>query len=172
MAEAENHESLTIFYRGTVNAFQQVSNDRAKALMLLLADCSHSKSATTPTAVSINDDQRPIIDARGPEKHDQAPRVPFRSSTASLQAADEQRNEGQPGRPKRVQINSCKTELQPPIYAPLAVKRSQAELPFARKASLARFLERRKDRVAAALIKSQYLLQESVPRDEQEYINI
>ncbi|KAI5081663.1 hypothetical protein GOP47_0002174 [Adiantum capillus-veneris] len=169
MGAETDQPALTIFYKGTVNTFQQVPHDKAKAIMLLLAPASSRSTgadaaATAPVTCNVDEDRsRAIINVRAAR-----PRLTTVSSTTAQAvfgiagAYEEQHKAGQAqllavpsDRAVTTSCSGSKPQIgrAQPVFCtrPAPVKRSQAELPFARKASLARFLEKRKDRVEAML---------------------
>lgn len=112
---------LTIFYADMVNVYEDVPYDKAQAIMLLASRESHSNYLNP--LVSYGASAHPGVCSFGAMSQ---PRLRTSSPAPSACA----------GRP-------------PPGDIPIAIRRTPTrtiELPQARKASLARFLERRRDR--------------------------
>ncbi|KAJ7530695.1 hypothetical protein O6H91_14G015200 [Diphasiastrum complanatum] len=112
---------LTIFYSGLVNVYDDVPVDKAQAIMLLAGTGS-----SQPSLMNIPDtvDSSSVPLGTGPT-------VPVNSSICD-QSQD-----------------LVPPTLPPPAVIQQAVRRSHTELPQARKASLQRFLEKRKERAIA-----------------------
>ncbi|KAI5073371.1 hypothetical protein GOP47_0011384 [Adiantum capillus-veneris] len=109
---------LTMFYSGTVCVYEDISATKAQAILLLASGISEGDSYR---ASYTNNSARIMIKSRPP-----TPSVLSVRNAETAAAAPAPATSSRPAK---------------------ACRRSQAELPFARKASLTRFLEKRKERI-------------------------
>ncbi|PWZ29154.1 Protein TIFY 6a [Zea mays] len=132
---------LTIFYNGSVNVFDNVPVDKAKELMML------ASRASVPGATPSSEPDSPPVPAPAPAKVNVAEVFPGARQIAV-----------QKPEPCVPHLSSAATASPVRIVVPQAVAPSRSTshcateacaVPQARKASLARFLEKRKERVAS-----------------------
>ncbi|KAH7432670.1 hypothetical protein KP509_07G033300 [Ceratopteris richardii] len=131
---------LTIFYEGTVHVYDDVSADKAHALMVIAASCSnHWRQTSEENSTLIAED---ILNFNS------SLRETF-TDRRCASPTDTSKFSGQPVCRSSVAHSSSHFHVQQSDRRSpqLLSKRTQAELPFARKASLARFLQKRKERV-------------------------
>ncbi|XP_050132605.1 protein TIFY 6A-like isoform X3 [Malus sylvestris] len=153
---------LTIFYAGTVNVYDDISPEKAQALMLLAGNsCSNSSSAAQPKAqapsaklaaedgVPVNQRTNippPALSSplSSVSSHTGSQSVSGSTSTDELMSA---RTTGRPTSP----VNKMEApETANAVRSVAATSMIPSAVPQARKASLARFLEKRKERVMSA----------------------
>ncbi|MCO5585653.1 hypothetical protein L7F22_039588 [Adiantum nelumboides] len=113
-----NRGQLTMFYAGSVRVYEDVPVHKAQAILLLASGISRGDSYHASYAMNNN------VRINGIQSRPPTPPLIKQSSTAE---------------------STDVSTLTRPAAKPF--RRSQAELPFARKASLTRFLEKRKERV-------------------------
>ncbi|KAK9115797.1 hypothetical protein Sjap_014744 [Stephania japonica] len=114
---------LTIFYAGTVNVYEDVSPEKAHAIMFLAGDCSPTNANTVHGAEA----------AAQPSKQQLQGGVNKPISASSKVPA--------------MQTDSQAVPSSAAVAAGTAVALIPSAVPQARRASLARFLEKRKERV-------------------------
>ncbi|MCO5590805.1 hypothetical protein L7F22_044780 [Adiantum nelumboides] len=113
-----NRGQLTMFYAGSVRVYEDVPAQKAQAILLLASGISRGDSYHAGYAINN------VRAMNGIQSRPPTPPLIIQSSTAE---------------------STDVSNLTRPAAKPF--RRSQAELPFARKASLTRFLEKRKERV-------------------------
>ncbi|GLJ18323.1 hypothetical protein SUGI_0324280 [Cryptomeria japonica] len=153
---------LTIFYAGTVNVYDDIPADKAQGLMLLAASArptkmtnqpprsplmsmamatgGHTPSISSPFPPSLPNRVSPVT-PQAPLQKPQSSSQPNPSAAVSLSTGDSQANQNVVTSISQQEASmSSATVITPAPVAPRAV-------PQARKASLARFLEKRKERI-------------------------
>ncbi|CAN6174266.1 unnamed protein product [Urochloa humidicola] len=162
---------LTIFYAGSVNVFDNVSAEKAQELMFLASRGSHPTSAPVPRKpeAPIFTPAKVTVPEASPAKQMLFQKPPHVSSPPSaiskpipsvLQAATLPRSASSCNLDSPVPKSSAPLAIPPlsqaPATQPAALATTTAAaimpraVPQARKASLARFLEKRKERVTTA----------------------
>ncbi|KAH7366123.1 hypothetical protein KP509_18G064200 [Ceratopteris richardii] len=142
---------LTLFYAGTVNIYDDVPADKAKAIMLLAG-------TGNPLLVShSNEDERQAL---GVKENSPSATSMYMNKSSTVMKDPEKTNGEQVNTGKKSRLNSTATTdvesitptamsskrllLTTETRSQHAAKEPQIGLPHARKASLARFMERRK----------------------------
>ncbi|KAH7307380.1 hypothetical protein KP509_22G056300 [Ceratopteris richardii] len=133
---------LTIFYDGAVNVYEDVPPDKAHAIMLLLGSIGDRQGRGADASTSTNSVAVGTV-ASNPATC--VSRLPPVGTATVFKQPFSRPSTPPPSSPFQVPQLDRKPQQ-------LVGKRTQAELPFARKASLARFLEKRKDRVQAKAV--------------------
>ncbi|CAF1933475.1 protein TIFY 6B-like [Brassica napus] len=141
---------LTVFYAGSVCVYDDISPDKAKAIMLLAGNGSSMPQAFTPPQTH----QQVVHHARASVDSSAVP--PSFMPTASYLSHE--------GGSSTYGLGAVKatTGFTSTYHNNQTVKPQTVALPQARKASLARFLEKRKERVTSA---SPYCLDKKSPTD-------
>ncbi|XP_068326165.1 protein TIFY 6A-like isoform X1 [Pyrus communis] len=140
---------LTIFYAGTVNVYDDISPEKAQALMLLARNsCSNSSSAAQPKAQAPSaklavEDGVPV---------NQPTNIPPPALSSPLSVSSHTGAQSVSGSTSTDELMSARTTGRPtsPVNKMEAPSIIPSGVPQARKASLARFLEKRKERVMSA----------------------
>lgn len=128
-----NKAQLTIFYSGTVNVYDDFAADKAQAIMLLIG--SGCRNSSTIKNTSMADDHNPKLSQSYSKVSVTAENSGLNIMNSKLPSV--------PPSPNIINITDAKQE--PPTKPSI----SDIELPYARKASIARFLGKRRDRVQA-----------------------
>ncbi|XP_009351537.1 protein TIFY 6A isoform X2 [Pyrus x bretschneideri] len=140
---------LTIFYAGTVNVYDDISPEKAQALMLLAGNsCSNSSSAAQPKA------QAPSakLAVEDGVAVNQPANIPPSALSSPLSVSSHTGAQSVSGSTSTDELMSARTTGRPtsPVNKMEAPSIVPSDVPQARKASLARFLEKRKERVMSA----------------------
>jgi hypothetical protein len=128
---------LTIFYAGVVNVYDDISLEKAQAIMMLAGNANSRSSTHTDAPTSVGSSRPFSAPMSGPQPSPASPAPPTTQTTTT--AGVTVPSAAVPP-PELLPVLIASTLRQP------TVRNVQIELPQARKASLARFLEKRKDR--------------------------
>ncbi|XP_020082227.1 protein TIFY 6a [Ananas comosus] len=163
---------LTIFYAGVVNVFDNVPLDKAQELMLFASKASNTTAVSAspksdpviPAAVKLVDSEG--LNTKQPPTQKRSHVAPLNSSLSSPVSVASQggslsksasSSNDDSIRPKSAgplppsKQNETSTTLPPALGATTAATIMTRAVPQARKASLARFLEKRKERMTNAV---------------------
>eukprot|EP00249_Psilotum_nudum_P024999 c29344_g2_i2 orf=99-1214(+) len=124
---------LTIFYAGNVNVYEDMPAETAHAIMLLAGSANSSSShssASNELSVSSNSGN--------------ASSEPTHAVTTAFNATMETATETAVSNPMYSAAPTLNLRSSTSLSAPVLPTTSHADVPFARKASLARFLEKRR----------------------------
>lgn len=128
---------LTIFYAGVVNVYDDISLEKAQAIMMMAGNANSRSSTHTDAPTSVGSSRPFSAPMSGPQPSPASPAPPTTQTTTT--AGVTVPSAAVPP-PELLPVLIASTLRQP------TVRNVQIELPQARKASLARFLEKRKDR--------------------------
>nr|AIY25010.1 JAZ9 [Hevea brasiliensis] len=159
---------LTIFYAGTVNVYNDISPEKAQAIMFLAGkDSSISSNMTQPNMTQPNNhiqepSSKPIATDVSPVNHN-VTTPPGSRLSSPLSVSSQTCSQSGSGSASTEEIMATKTtgvattpvsKLDTPkltsAMGSVAATTMMPSVPQARKASLARFLEKRKERVMSA----------------------
>ncbi|XP_062087846.1 jasmonate ZIM domain-containing protein 1-like isoform X2 [Humulus lupulus] len=137
---------MTIFYAGQVLTFNDLPSDKADEVMALARKGSSSSSnLNNSTSVSVTTVKEKIDSANIVININESPADPDENSNLVIQSKSsvEPKSNGQ------LTVNKKFPTLEPIQERPAEAAANGSDLPIARRNSLHRFLEKRKDRVAA-----------------------
>ncbi|KAH8964714.1 hypothetical protein BDL97_04G081500 [Sphagnum fallax] len=137
MGMQQRTAQLTIFYAGVVNVYDDISLEKAQAIMMLASNANSRSSTHTDAPTSVGSSRPFSAPMSGPQPSPASPAPPTTQTTTT--AGVTVPSAALPP-PELLPVLIASTLRQP------TVRNVQIELPQARKASLARFLEKRKDR--------------------------
>ncbi|XP_020531766.1 protein TIFY 6B isoform X3 [Amborella trichopoda] len=144
---ASSAAQLTIFYAGSVNVYDDIPLEKAQAIMFLAANGANQSVKTPNSRTQVP--SLPIATVEGIPSNSAMPTCSGLSSpmsaTSQLQAAAHSSSDLVAV--KTISSLAPSNHQEPPKQTPAALN-ARAAVPQARKASLARFLEKRKERVS------------------------
>ncbi|KAF8098649.1 hypothetical protein N665_0261s0018 [Sinapis alba] len=143
VASSGSSPQLTIFYAGTVSVFNNISPDKAQAVMLCAGNGSKVETGENSLKKQLRETER----VYGKQIHNATPAA---SSSSATYADSFSRC-----RDKHVGVSNAMTMIESFNAGPSNMIPS---VPQARKASLARFLEKRKERIMSAMPYKKMLL--------------
>lgn len=142
-SEKQSNAQLTIFYAGNVNVYDDISLDKALAIMHLAASGSSCTTKNAPADQQFGLSNAATSESRpgSPQHHHStsAKKQELQLNAPSAQLAADRASQNSPA--------TKQTEPSKPLIPCAGQPVVYRALPQARKASLARFLEKRKERV-------------------------
>lgn len=130
---------LTILYAGNVNVYDDVPVDRAQAIMQMAA----SSNSWPRNAMNAPPGGSYALAAQGPQQPVNAENLHFNVQIGQTQFVADQASQSSPPANRQFECPTPNTPSSASSHEPVVPR----ALPLARKASLARFLEKRKERV-------------------------